>query len=171
MLRAGLIRMGAEPANISFTPGIRFPFPSNVNGADVPSAANCVSLAPACEHNQHDNEAAAARLMPNADLRRTAMHRHYDWLPEGDLDKRLASSVALELIKLARSTDPNETDDLIEIAMTQGKQNIRIALEGIALERELARAAEFKKLEWLVIVIAALTFLAAAVQAGAAILS
>jgi hypothetical protein len=99
------------------------------------------------------------------------MHEKYKWLPAGDLEKRLDRNVAVELIKLARSTDSTKTDDLIEIAMTQGKQNIRIALDAVALEREMKRADEFKRLEWLLVVIAGLTFLAAAVQAGAAVLN
>jgi hypothetical protein len=97
------------------------------------------------------------------------MQRKYEWLPTGELEKRLEPKVAVELIKLARSTDPNETNDLIEIAMTQGKENIRIALEAVALERELNRAEEFKRLKWLLALIAFLTFLAAAIQAAAAV--
>ena len=76
------------------------------------------------------------------------MHRNHAWLPEGDLDKRLEPNVAKELLKLARSIhqirlyrrpDRDRHDS--------GKQNIRIALEGIALEREMVRAAEFKYLD------------------------
>ena len=110
---------------------------------------------------------------------RTAMHEKYKWLPAGEdeLPDHLKPEVAAGIIELANSTDPNKANDLIEIAMTRGKQNIRIALEGVALVRETKRAAEeanrateFRRLESLLVKIAFLTFLAAAIQATAAVL-
>jgi hypothetical protein len=96
------------------------------------------------------------------------MHNTYPWLSEGELPKRLTPEVAAGLRCLARSPNSYDTDDLIEIALTKGKQSARFALEAVALERELVRAREFRKLELLLVLIAALTFLASAAQAVAA---
>ena len=90
------------------------------------------------------------------------------WLPAGPLGDRVADETADGLIRLARSTDPADTDQLMRIGMTRGLRHARFAIDAIAVERELLRAREARRLELTLIAVTSLTLLATIAQAIAA---
>ncbi|WP_173071656.1 hypothetical protein [Phytohabitans houttuyneae] len=90
------------------------------------------------------------------------------WLPAGPLGDLIADDTADGLIRLARSTDPAETDQLMRIGMTRGLRHARFAIDAIAVERELSRAKEARRLELTLIAVTGLTLLASIAQAIAA---
>lgn len=93
-----------------------------------------------------------------------------NWVPDGPLGDRVTAEVAEGLMALARSTDPNDTDLLMLIGMTQGLRHPRFAVEAIAVERDLTQARDSLRLERVLILISVLAFLAAAAQVVTAII-
>jgi hypothetical protein len=90
------------------------------------------------------------------------------WLPDGDLEEHIPPETADGIIKLARSTNPAETDLLMRIGMTQGLRHPRFAIAAIAVERELSHAREMRRLEWTLVLVTLFTLLASIAQAVAA---
>ena len=90
------------------------------------------------------------------------------WLPDGLLGAHISSETCEGIIKLARSTDPADTDQLMWIAMTRGLRHPRLAIEAIAAERELSHARRMQHLELTLIFATAFTMVAAIAQAIAA---
>lgn len=90
------------------------------------------------------------------------------WLPNGELDDQISPEAADGIIKLARSTNPADTDLLMRIGMTQGLRHPRFVIGTIAVERELSHAREMRRLEWTLVLVTFFTLLASIAQAVAA---
>lgn len=90
------------------------------------------------------------------------------WLPEGRLGSHVTTEVAQGLIRLARSTDPNDTDMLMHIAMTQGLRHPRFAIDAIAVERDRRHAQDSIRLQRVLVLVSVLAVLASAAQVLAA---
>jgi hypothetical protein len=99
------------------------------------------------------------------------MNRTYDWEPPlgEEFPERLDSKQAKGLITLARSDREDDTNDLVEMALTKGKAAPRLAIEAIAAERNRAQAQEFEKIERRLLLIAWITAGAALAQAVTAV--
>ena len=97
------------------------------------------------------------------------MNKKYDWLPTGEFPDRPGPEVVRGLVALAQSTKTKDHEDLLEIGISKGKAEVRFALEAVSLQRDAARAREFRVLQWLVAAVALATFVATALQAVAAL--
>jgi hypothetical protein len=107
------------------------------------------------------------------------LKRKYDWLPPANEqfpEHNLPAEAVVGLRNLARASDEDEMNDLIEIALTFGLRHPRFALQAVAAEREksrvveeMARESKRRRSELIVLGIALLTALAALLQAIASL--
>jgi hypothetical protein len=68
-------------------------------------------------------------------------------LPDGLLGDHVANDgIANELIRLARSGDPDEMDKLLRIGMRRGLRHARLVLDGMAVEIAMRSARDERKL-------------------------